>query len=623
MRHLLRDISIRTKYLLAMAVLLLAIFLSGSFIFLKSYQYAYQEQMNSAMNDMMNGYEEISRFEKRMQHLGLMLQSNEKAVELLEVMDELTVPEYQRATQSLLPLLYTMSDASDDYICRLYVNANSDYINPTSRILHLSSIEQEDWMQQVMSGWGWRRFYSAASLDTDDPALLVPIRSAEHRDHLIALLRIDVRRSALERMLMPVRSGDFVTSYIETPGNQVVAVSGVPLERMDYLHSLSESERTGFNAPDWHTLETDGCTIVYQQFPASQWMLCTVVHHDRLMSSVMPRYITTFLIGLLLASMGMLLAVPVLWRTTSRIKRFHAHVQQYNVSKTDDSSFVMPSRLAVQSHDEIGELIDAHNAMLDRIDELTRLRSQNEQELLRLEIFALQAQIKPHFLYNTLEAITWMARMNCTDKVEQTITSLTSFYRLCLSNGSDILPISQELEIVRHYFSIACTRYESQFALEIDVAPSAMDILLPKLVLQPLVENALMHGLLESGQPTGCIRIFTRGDGQKMELCIADSGAHFTQQAWDRLFSHPEKFESVDGYGLLNVERRLCLYFHRPRTLMLDLSDERYTIIAIPLLTVCEKNSHPQMDGNPSKINPAAGDREARHDPLFSSEMQE
>ena len=222
--------------------------------------------------------------------------------------------------------------------------------------------------------------------------------------------------------------------------------------------------------------------------------------------------------------------------------------------------------------------------MLDHIQQLMKEKSRQEQEMRRLEIFALQAQIKPHFLYNTLEAIGWMARLHMPENVDSTIRSLTAFYRLCLSSGKDMLTIEKELEIVRNYFAVACMRYDSQYTLDIQITDEAMDVLLPKLTLQPLVENALMHGLLESDQTRGTVRIYTRSNGlNRLELCVADSGAHFSQQAWTRILRNPESFGS-DGYGLKNVERRLCLYYNQEEVMKLDLNDPQWSVIVIPLL---------------------------------------
>ena len=133
----------------------------------------------------------------------------------------------------------------------------------------------------------------------------------------------------------------------------------------------------------------------------------------------------------------------------------------------------------------------------------------------------------------------WVARLNQPEKVESTVCSLTRFYRLCLSRGADLLPLDKELEIVRHCFAIASSRYASKYTLLTEVDDAALALALPKITLQPLVENALMHGLLDSGKE--------------------------------------------EGYGLCNVEKRLCLFFGLERALQLEYGQDGLTILVVPL----------------------------------------
>ncbi len=581
-RHLARrflDSSLRTKYYAAILLLLIATAISSSYLFSRNYQAAYQTFYRDAQSDMTDIYNEVSRFEKRMTHLSTLVQNNDTALNLLRDAQYLDRQSFESARQKLTPILFAMLDGSGDYDCRLYVQARNDFIDSTSRILLLPDTQKETWVQEAMQGWGWRQFYSPRELNSASPALLAPVRDADHVQDLIGLLRIDISPSALRRMMTPVRSRTYVSCYVETPEGDIVAESGVPLERHDYLAALSESERTGFSSDLLHETAGKNEALLYQRLPVSGWMMVMVFHQGLLSRQILNDQLGVILGSVALILAGVLCALPILWHAVRRIRRFHAYVQEYNREDTR----TIPPRLEPLAHDEIGQLIASHNAMLDHLQQLMKEKSLQEQEMRRLEIFALQAQIKPHFLYNTLEAIGWMSRLHMPEKVDSTIHSLTAFYRLCLSSGRDMLSVEKELDIVRNYFAVACMRYESQYTLEIDVEDEALDVLLPKLTLQPLVENALMHGLLESDQPSGTVRIFSRpGAEGGTELCIADSGAHFSQQAWTRIFRNPESFGS-DGYGLKNVERRLCLYYTQDSVMKLDLSDPAWSIIVIPL----------------------------------------
>lgn len=573
------DSSLRTKYLAAILLLVGAMFLGSSYLISRNLQSASDTLFRDAQSDMTDIYREINRFEKRMVHLSTIMQNSEVALNLLSSIPDLDLQSFEPVRQKINPILYSMLDGSGDYDCRLYIPASNDFMDSTYRVLLLPDPEKEPWVQNVMSGWGWRQFYFPRELGADAPAFLAPIRDPDHVQNLIGLLRIDMAPSALQHMITPVRSSGFVSCYLESPEGDIITSGGFPLTDPDYLDALTPAERTGFQASMLHTMDMQDKTVLYQQLSTSGWMLAMVFHRDILTRQLLGNQLSSILVGLFLILAGFLCALPILWHAVKRIQRFHSYVKQYNESNLSE----IPPRLEPLAHDEIGALIDAHNAMLDHIQLLMREKSRQEEELRRLEIFALQAQIKPHFLYNTLEAIGWMSRLHMPEKVDSTIQSLTAFYRLCLSSGKDILTVEKELDIIRNYFAVACMRYEGQYTLDIQVEDEALGMTLPKLTLQPLVENALMHGLLESGQPNGIIRLFTRKNaGGEIELCIADSGAHFSQQAWKRILLNPESYGS-DGYGLKNVERRLCLYYGQPKVMHLDLSDPQWSVVVIPL----------------------------------------
>ncbi|MDD2213263.1 MAG: histidine kinase [Oscillospiraceae bacterium] len=222
---------------------------------------------------------------------------------------------------------------------------------------------------------------------------------------------------------------------------------------------------------------------------------------------------------------------------------------------------------------------------MDRIDGLLKTQESREKEVRRLELNVLQAQIKPHFLYNTLEAMTWMAKLGQPEQVEKTARSLTQFYRLSLGQGKDLLPLQEEIAIVRHYFAIQNVRYRHHFELFIELPAAMPDFLLPKLTLQPLVENALQHGILESASAQGWVRLAGRQSDGHWELLLQDSGAHLSLTVWQQAIrgdSGSSPSGKQDSYGLKNVERRLCLYFQADHVLYLDQSDPAVTCIVLP-----------------------------------------
>lgn len=566
------DASIRAKYLLSALLLMIMLVACGAYVCVTGYNIAYREYITAAENDFTQVYNALNRFEKRMGHLATLFQQNEQANELLVSLPEMASGEHVRARTALLQILYIMLDRSGDYDCRLYVNPALQIAGESSKIQSLEIIADTSWGRAAFDGWGWRRFYGAETLDADMPALIAPIRENSDYQNLIAILRIDIKQTALGRMMSAIQSWEFTSCYLETTDGQLVSFTGIRDERLP-VQALRDHPVRGFKALRLNTLSWDGNMVYYQTLPSSGWRLAMVVHRDLHLKGTLPEFLMLAGIGVLLAFVGFLLGIPILLPATNRLRRFHQHV--LGIRKSGILRY-----LETHANDEIGQLIGAHNEMLNHIEALMAEKEQAVREMRRLEISALQSQIKPHFLYNTLEAVSWMAKRNQPDQIQSTLRSLTGFYRMCLSHGQDMLAVAQELEIVRNYFNVQSIRYAQEFHLEIEVDEDMLARQLPKITLQPLVENALLHGILESGKSGGVIRIFGRKaeDGQD-ELCVADSGAHFTQADWEQALS--DSSETGEGYGLHNVERRLELYFKADQVLYLDTSDPGYSTVVL------------------------------------------
>ena len=173
--------------------------------------------------------------------------------------------------------------------------------------------------------------------------------------------------------------------------------------------------------------------------------------------------------------------------------------------------------------DEVGELARSFNHMVRKINQLIGQEQENQKKLRQAEFKALQSQINPHFLYNTLDSITWMARMNRLDKLEEMIMSLTSFLRIGLSRGRTEITLGEELKHVENYVAIQKIRYPRLLNYETDVPEELKKYYVIKMILQPIVENALYHGIKEKGEP-GLIRVTIRAVDDNLLISVTDDG---------------------------------------------------------------------------------------------------
>ena len=190
------------------------------------------------------------------------------------------------------------------------------------------------------------------------------------------------------------------------------------------------------------------------------------------------------------------------------------------------------------------------------------------------ELKALSSQINPHFLYNTLDTIIWMAEFQDTNRVVSITKALATYFRLALNGGEDLIPLTKEVDHVRQYLYIQQQRYEEKLSYEIQVDENIPDILLPKLVLQPLVENAIYHGIKEINRP-GKIQLTVRYQSPSIKITIEDNGVGLKKQGTSN--------KALGGVGIQNVKERLALYFGEEFKMEFDSVENSYTKVYLTI----------------------------------------
>lgn len=205
---------------------------------------------------------------------------------------------------------------------------------------------------------------------------------------------------------------------------------------------------------------------------------------------------------------------------------------------------------------EVEVLSEHFNNMVQRIEELMSDIKDNEKYLRSYELNALRSQINPHFLYNTLDTIVWMAEFGDTDMVIKVTKSLANFFRLSLSGGKEMITVAEEVKHVSEYLMIQSVRYEDKLRYSFDISDDANELIVPKIILQPIVENSIYHGIKEK-DGAGEVKISAKIVGEGLVLCVADDGVGFS------LDKDIPKSEDVKlgGIGISNVDKRIKLYY--------------------------------------------------------------
>lgn len=269
---------------------------------------------------------------------------------------------------------------------------------------------------------------------------------------------------------------------------------------------------------------------------------------------------------------------------SGRVERFLKQMQ-----KVAGGSFELEEKL--EGNDEISELYDYLGTMIYHIQ---RLLAEVYQEKLHAERLTIQqkeaefkmlaSQINPHFLYNTLDIIVWMIENEQKQEAVKVVTALARFFRISLSKGKSIIPVRDELEHVRNYLMIQQMRFKNKFTYEIEAGEDVMELACLKLLLQPLVENAIYHGM-EFMDGDGEIRVRAFREEDSLWFEISDNGLGMTGEQVEGLLSEKPQVRSGrgSGIGVKNVNERIELYFGKPYGLIIESEPDEGTVIRIHL----------------------------------------
>ena len=247
--------------------------------------------------------------------------------------------------------------------------------------------------------------------------------------------------------------------------------------------------------------------------------------------------------------------VILIQKITKPVSRLHQAIQSFGVGKLD-------VRVDETGIGEISSLEQGFNQMAGEIQELMDRSISQEQEKRHMERRLLQAQISPHFLYNTLDSIIWMIQGKQYEGAGKMVSLLARFFRVALSKGKDIIPLRQEVEHATSYLSIQNIRFQDKFDFELNIDESLMEYLCPKITIQPILENAIYHGV-ENMFGDGEIILSIQEYGEDICIEVSDNGEGMTEEQVEKILHHDIRKTSGkgSGVGVYNVDSRIKLLY--------------------------------------------------------------
>jgi two-component system sensor histidine kinase YesM len=287
--------------------------------------------------------------------------------------------------------------------------------------------------------------------------------------------------------------------------------------------------------------------------------------------------------GLGMIGAAILFSMVAAWRIS---KSIYVPIKKLHDDTTTITRQDLEALVTDDNTDEITALGLSFNLMVGKIKELLDAKIEEHEKLKKAELRALQAQINPHFLYNTLDTIIWMAEARRTDQVVELVRVLSRFFRITLSKGKDWITVREELEHVESYLAIQKVRYRDILDYRIDVPEALRDAMVLKLTLQPLVENALYHGI-KNKRSGGTIVV--RGcllEGGLLQIQVEDNGIGMSRERLARIralldSAADDEGAAESGYGINNVNQRVKLYFGPEYGLAIESEDQRGTRVSL------------------------------------------
>lgn len=461
--------------------------------------------------------------------------------------------EYMEGARGILQQTYNANDNIN--FVGLINDKNASYVYRGEAVSY-TAFEQNwklDWAESIQGSQSTMRLSFNDAYYWDGRytlSIYFPAYSNQILGKSYGLLCINLQDTFLESLSTQEKlknAGNSELLLVDMEGN---LVSGSDTEMIGQKLSFAD----GLNGSQG-TLEHDGNLISYQKIGNWNYYLLSV-------SPMQELYMQGIRMAILVAVLVLLMIVICTTIAGKILSRVYAPLDDVVKQMATVSEGRMDVRISAERlGTDFEQMADGFNTMMDRLCEAMEEIRIKQEQISQTRLNALQAQIHPHFLYNTLDCIHWQAVAEGNKEISTLVKALASYYRICLSKGKDIIPLSQELQHIKYYLLIQNMRYDHRVELEVCVDERYNDMMMPKLTLQPLVENAIEHGIGRSGGKGGRIRIWIEEEQQDVLLKLSDSGTGITPEKIEEMNRYLHEEEVELGYGVRNVNRRIELLF--------------------------------------------------------------
>lgn len=490
--------------------------------------------------------------------------------------DELVTEEY-----NIRKFLQGFTTLYSEIAAIMIVNSNGEYISNELYARNTQRLTGESWYKEAVSARGifqiigkpqHRNITSHAKYKEDEVVTVVRAMINPDTHEVEGVVLIDLKLRVIAEAVKNVSLGKYgYLLVMDQQGGRIYS----PENAM--ISDIPEGWITDPNGGTFSQLvEGESYQFIYRKSPFTNWTTIGVFSSSESVAEVQE---IRFYVIMSVYFLVMLGTAPAIYLAYSMSRPINQLMSLMQMAENGNLSV----RYEEKRRDEVGHLGRSFNTMLTQLNRLLKLTERQGRQKVEAELRSLQAHIRPHFLYNTLDTIHWMARKKGAEDVAEVVQSLSKLFRLGLSKGHDIIPLTDEIEHIQSYLLIQKTRYKDKLNFSLQVSQEVQSVYVLKLVLQPILENAIYHGIKERRGPghieitaeehEGMLVLRVRDDGvgmseHKLSLLrvkmdqVTQVGSEQDYESNESLLSvSPKEGQDQIGYGLYNVQARIQLTF--------------------------------------------------------------
>lgn len=556
---MLLNVSLRTRMLLSNIVVALIPFLmfsivSGS-IFLDHAQKTAEEHSVQLIHQVSNSMDVyVETIEKMVNYIQLELQDTP-----FFTMESEGASGWDSETAYIRSVLENVANSHRE-VAGIFIATKEDlYVSTGMSRISRDPFQNERWYReasenpeeiQLISVVTGRNIVTNRSYSIDDVFSLAKAVQDPETGEVLGVILLDIRHDIIQSSINGVTIGEKGFVFVMDQEDNIVytPVNGIVYRVNPKWVKAME--------PMSVQIQGGSYQIRSELSPYTGWRTVGVFSMDEVMSSV--NTIVYILFTCVIISLVLVVIVSFKFSRTLTNPIFKLKRLMKQAESGD-----LTVRFNFEHNDEIGELGQSFNHMIARIDQLIQMVYVEQENKRTAEMKSLQEQIKPHFLYNTLDTISWMARDYDAEDIVRLVDALTNMFRIGLSHGKDIITVKEEITHVSNYLYIQKIRYKDKLNYVIHVDESLYAIEVPKLILQPLVENAIYHGV-KAKRGGGTITITGVPEGENLVFTVQDDGAGMLQEKVEELnrrMSERSVLDEKKSFGLFYIRERIQLCY--------------------------------------------------------------